>query len=278
MANEEPESLEKRVRNAIFQEAIFRPESAAVIAGTMLLAAASYVFPDAFVIGMLPPLVWLVGGTAVEVALVAVSLTDPEFGRKVAADVLRREYKPERLKDKQLQQRMAEALDYRSRIEANIRKRSNSVLKDELVETATQIDEWLENIYDLAQRIDRYQEDAAILDRDRKRAEVRLKQLQAEYKTTQQSAEKAQMEQTIEGLQQQLQALDALASTINRARLQLENSLTHLGTIYSQTMLVDAKDIDRARAKRLRQEISDEVTELNDLLVSMDDVYSAEAF
>lgn len=278
MANETRASLEKRVRNAIFQEAIFRSESAVIIAATMLLSAASIVFPDALIIGTVPAVVWLLGGTAVEAALVASSLTDPEFKRQVVAKLLRREYRPERLKDKQLQQRITEALDYRSRIEAGINRRTDTVLRDELIETATQIDEWLENIYDLAQRIDRYQEDAAILERDRGRAEARLKQLQAEKAVTRDKAVIEQLDATIAGLQQQLQSLNNLDSTIKRARLQLENSLTHLGTIYSQTMLVDAKDIDRARARRLRQEIADEVTELNDILVSMDDVYSTEAF
>jgi hypothetical protein len=41
-------------------------------------------------------------------------------------------------------------------------------------------------------------------------------------------------------------------------------------------MLVDAKDIDSGRARRLRQEIAGEVTELNDILLAMDEVYTAE--
>lgn len=278
MTNDTRASLEKRVRNALFQEAIFRPESAVVIAATILLTAASAVFSDAAIIGLLPPLVWLLGGTAVEAALVASSLTDPKFKRQVAAKVLRHDYKPERLKDKYLQQRMAEALDYRARIQEGINKRTDTVLRDELTETLGQIDDWLENIYDLALRIDNYQNDAAVLERDRKRAEERLRQLQREKEGTRDTAVKQQLEETIEGLHSQLRTLDTLDNTIKRARLQLENSLTHLGTIYSQTMLFEAKDIDRARARRLRQEIADEVTELNDILVTMDDVYSAEAF
>ena len=51
---------------------------------------------------------------------------------------------------------------------------------------------------------------------------------------------------------------------------------SNLGTIYSQTMLVDVKDIDSGRAKRLRQEISEEVNELQDLILAMDEVYAAQ--
>ncbi len=66
--------------------------------------------------------------------------------------------------------------------------------------------------------------------------------------------------------ERQLATLEKLEDTIQRAELQLENSYTFLATIYSQTMLVDAKDIDSGRSRRLRQEISDEVDELQDML------------
>jgi hypothetical protein len=62
---------------------------------------------------------------------------------------------------------------------------------------------------------------------------------------------------------------------MERAQLQLETTLSSLGTIYSQTMLVGAKDIDSGRAKRLRQEISEEVQELDHILVAMDEVYAS---
>ena len=75
-------------------------------------------------------------------------------------------------------------------------------------------------------------------------------------------------------LQKQVETINSLDQTMNRAELQLEHTLSALGTIYSQTMLVDAKDIDRARAQRLQQEIAEEVTDLSDVLTAMDEVYS----
>ena len=62
---------------------------------------------------------------------------------------------------------------------------------------------------------------------------------------------------------------------MQRAELQLETTMTALGTIYSQTMLVGAKDIDSGRAKRLRQDIDSEVSELDDVLLAMDEVYAS---
>lgn len=269
------EALEERIQSAIWQESVMRWESAVVLALTAMLTTFSAVGVP--VLEFVPFWGWLLGGLVAEAGLVYSSVRDPEFGRRVVAKMLQNEFKPERLRDKRLQQQMNEALDYRSRIEKGIRERSDSVLKDELTETAGQIDDWLENIYDLAKRIDRYQEEREILHRDRVRAESRMKQLRADYDRAQTPAIKDQIQTTLTSIERQLQTLQTLESTIQRARLQLENSLTHLGTIYSQTMLVDAKDIDRGSARRLRHEIAEEVTELNDLLLSMDEVYTAES-
>lgn len=228
-------------------------------------------------IEFIPGWAWLLGGAVAEAGLVYSSLTDPEFGRKVVAQLLQSTFRPERLHDQKLQRQVNQALDYRSRIEKAIRERRDSILKDELSETASQIDEWLESIYDLAQRIDRYQQEQRVLSRDRERAEARIQDLKRELAAEDNPVVKKQIEVTLESKQRQLDTLDTLDNTIQRAELQLENTLTHLGTIYSQTMLVDAKDIDSGRARRLRHEIAEEVDELNDVLLAMDDVYSAES-
>ena len=268
-------ALEERVQKAIWQESFFRWESAVLLGLTGLLTTLSALGTP--LVEFVPYWGWLLGGALAEAGLVYSSVLDPAFGQQVVAKLLQHEFKPERLKDKNLQRRINEALDYRSRIEKGIRERSDSVLKDELAQTASQIDDWLENIYDLARRIDRYQQEREILHRDRVRAQSRVTQLEADFARAKNSGVKEQIQTTLNSLQRQLQTLEALEGTIQRARLQLENSLTHLGTIYSQTMLVDAKDIDKGSARRLRHEIAEEVTELNDLLLSMDEVYAADA-
>ncbi len=273
MANKSREALEKRVQKAILQESFLRWESAVVIAITLLLAVFG---PTLNSLDFIPVWAWLLGGLGAEGMLVYSSLTDPEFGRKVVASLLQHEFKPESLRDKNLQIQINRALDYRSRINQAIRSQDDSMLRDELSQAAGQIDEWLENIYDLARRIDRYQKDRELLKRDYDRAKKRSAELANDLKRESDTAVKAQIQDTLNGIQQQLTTLETLENTIQRADLQLENTLTHLGTIYSQTMLVDAKDIDSGRARRLRQEIVEEVTELNDVLLAMDDVQAAD--
>lgn len=273
MANKEKETLQQKAQKAILTESFFRWESAVVISLALLLAVSS----SMGFIDILPAWAWLLGGLGAEAALVYSSLTDPEFSRKVVAKLLHDDFHPERLHDKELQRQINQALDYRSRIDKAIRERDDIMLKDELAETAVHIDDWLENIYDLAQRIDRYRAEKAVLQRDQQRAGKRMAELEKRLTQERDTAVKDQIQITLNGLRRQLTTIEKLENTIQRAKLQLENSLTALGTIYSQTMLVDAKDIDSGRAKRLRQDISEEVTELNDVLLAMDEVYAADS-
>ena len=51
-----------------------------------------------------------------------------------------------------------------------------------------------------------------------------------------------------------------------------------MGTIYSQLLLVGVKDIDSGRAQRLREDITEQVKQLQDVVSSMDEVYRARAY
>jgi chromosome segregation ATPase len=272
MASQARESLEKRAQKAMLQHAFFRWESAAVIALTLLLTVFG---PD--VASFVPAWAWLLGGLVAEAGLVYSSFSDPETGRRVVAEMLRSEFEPERLRDRKLQDQVAQALDYRSRITTAIRERRDTVLRDNLSETAGQIDEWLENIYSLAQRLDRFQQEREVLQRDQARATERIHQLEKRLVSEADPVVKQEIGDNVEGLRRQIETIVTLENTMQRAELRLENTLSSLGTIYSQTMLVGAKDIDSGRARRLREDITDEVQELDNVLSAMDEVHAGSA-
>lgn len=274
MPNEKREELEKRVQRAYVEHAFFRWESAVIISLSVILAVLSAL---QFGVDFLPAWAWLLAGLLIEAGLVASSLTDKQLYQKIMAEALRREFDPKTIEDKGLRSQFLEAVNYRSRIEAALQEQPDNMLKEELLQAATQIDDWLEHIYNLAHKISRYRQRQQGIARDKQRAQQRMHALQQEMVLENDEAVKKQMEITLQGLQQQLDTLEGVENTMQRAELQIENSLAHLGTIYSQALLVDAKDIDSSRAQRLRQEISDEVTELNEVLLAMDEVYSASA-
>lgn len=261
--------LEKRVQKALFQHAFLRWESAAVIALTLLLTAFGGSLP-----GEIPGWIWLLGGMISEAALVYVSLRDPKTAQKVVSDMFRDDFQPQRLKNKELQTQIQKGLDYRTRIAAAIQSQSDNMIKNNLQETAQAIDEWLQNLYNLALRLDRYEEQSKILNQDRQNALKRIAELQGRRNQETDEALQQQIEITLNGLQNQVETINTLENSMKRARLQIEHTLSALGTIYSQAMLVDAKDIDTGRAKRLQHEIAEEVTQLTDILSAMDEVYA----
>jgi hypothetical protein len=186
--------------------------------------------------------------------------------------MLHDEFNPQRIKSKDLRRWVDRALDYRGRIETNIRETRDGLLKDHLLDVADEIEHWIRNVYQIAGRLDRYRGDPVIL-QDRKSVPARVANLEQALAQERDPAVRAQIEQTLENKRTQMEHLQRLDSAMQRAQLQLESTLSSLGTVYSQTLLVGAKDVDSGRAKRLRQDIADQVVGLEDILTTMDEVY-----
>lgn len=266
------EELEDKAKRAILEKAIYRWENAAVISLTLLLS----VFDGLFnVIPFIPWWGWSIGGIAGTAALFYSSLTDPQTAATAVAEMLRDDFRPERLRDKALQRKINEALSYHARLEQTIQERGeDSMVGDELRQVLDRMDEWIEEVYGLAQRIDRYRQENAMFNQNRQRATTRLSELQQRLKMEGSPAVRQELENNVEALQYQLKTLNAIEDTMQRAELMLDNKLTAMGTIYLQSTLAGVKDIDSGRAKRLQQEIADEVQEMDDILVTMDEVYA----
>lgn len=274
MANETRNTLEERAQRAILQYAFFRPESALILAATLILTVLSSL--DVSIVSQIPWFAWLLGGLVAEAAVVYSSFTDTEAHKRIVAAMLEDEFEPERLQSKDLQEQVRDAFKYRSLITAALRERRESVLKDHLAETAVQLDDWLEEVYGLAQRLDRYRRERSLHRQNWERGQQRMAELRQLLQREDNPALRQDIEYNIKSLQRQLDTIEELENAMERARLRLENTLTAMSTIYTQTMLVGAKDIDSGRARRLRDDIAEEVNELADVLVSMDEVYSDE--
>jgi hypothetical protein len=82
------------------------------------------------------------------------------------------------------------------------------------------------------------------------------------------------METTLGSKQQLADNLQELENRMERADLQLDHSLASLGTVYSQILLIGSKDVDSDRAERVRGDIRDEVSSLQDVVESLNEVYS----
>lgn len=265
------EELESRARRAIFQNALFRWETAALISLTMLLTSLDAGFD---MIPFVPWWAWLLGGLAATGGFLWSAVTDPNTAGKAVADMLLEKFNPGALEDEELQGKVQEALHYHRQLIRAIEERGDSLIGDELRQTAVMMDEWIEEIYTLAKRIDTYQRQEKLLGNRFERAKYQLQQLRIQLDHEDNPRVQQDIEANIESLEYQIKTLGQIDDTMQRARLMLSNKLTSMETIYLQSVLAGAKEIDSGKAKRLKHEISEEVQEMDDILVALDEVYA----
>lgn len=259
--------LQKRAEGAILQYALFRWESAAVIAVTILLFFfVRRPFP------WWPPFGWPLLGALALLLIVYSSLTDAETNARVMLSLMQEQFDPRAIRSKELRERVANALEYQRRIEMQIRKERPGVMRDRLEETAGQITNWIANIYQLALRLDAYEADD-LLRRERDLLPREIKEAQQDRAAARDPGVQKQLDGLLEGKLRHWQTMQALDARMKQAELQMEQSLTALATIYSQIQLVDAQAVDSGRAERIQADILEQVARLNDLVASINEVY-----
>ncbi len=265
------EKLQQRAMRAVWEDAVFRWESAATIALTMLLA---------FFLPSLPaPLAgwqwwyWLIAGGIAEAALILAHVTDPHSAAQAVARLFRQEYDPKEIQSREARRRVQRALEYREGIEALVDEQPEGALRVSLQETLYEVDDWIAQIYRLARQMDSIGVNS-LLDRDRLNVPRELNALRRRLEREESPSVRQELEDAIRFKEQQIANLNAVLDNRKRADLQLDNTLAALGTVYAQMQVLDSKDMDSARARRLRDEIHDEVAGLQDTIEAMDEVHS----
>ncbi len=268
MTSEQPATdLHARVQRAMLTNAIFDWRGGIVIALSILLG---FFFPEPF--AGFQWWYWLIGGAVAWIALTVSILTDPGTGARVAAELLQQKYEPTQLRNGDVRDKLIKAFEYRGRIANSIAQSKPGVLRDHLQETANQIDDWIGNLFSVAKRLDAFENDRTIQN-DLRSVPQAVQSTQARLRGANDPALRSQIEATLQTQQAQLNSLQTLQSTIERGKLQMDATLSSMGTIYSQLLLMDAKDIDSGRAQRLHDDISEQVQSLHEVVAAMDEVY-----
>ncbi len=259
--------LQTEAQSAILQYALFRWESGVIVALTIVLF---FLLRRPFF--WWPPFGWPLLGLVALVLLVYSSLNDAETNARVLLDLFQEQFDPRQIRDKELRKDVELALAYQRRIETEVHKQREGLIRDRLEETANQITEWLSNIYQLAGRVDSYRADD-LLAQERAALPKELERLTAQRKFESNATLQAQLDEVITGKGKHWQALRELDARMQQAALQLEQSLTALATVYSQVQLIDAQSVNSGNAERLQDDIREQVERLNDLVSSINEVY-----
>lgn len=270
------DKLERRARQAIFWHTLFRWESATIIALTLIissfLALATLISVGSF------PLLWalvaLGVGLLLETIIFVSSITDKEENARVVAAMLRDQYKPGRLRSAQLRAQLNKALEYQGLIASTVQRTKEGVLRDRLARAIEPVDDWIEAIYRLAARLDAYERNQ-VIKRDLRTVPAAIEQFKRQLAQEDDPAVQATLRNTIADKQRQWQHLSELQNTMEKAQYQMESTLAALGTVYAQLQAIDLRGAEKGHAERLRQDIDEQVAQLQDLSEAMDEVYAA---
>jgi hypothetical protein len=259
--------LQKQAQGAVLQYAIFRWETALILALALIL---TFVLPKPF--PWWPRLGWPLLGFVAIIILVYSSLTDADANSKVLLRLFQEQFDPKQIQDRQLRGQMESALEYQRRIEDQVRRQPAGLIRDRLDDTASQITEWVSNIYGLSLRLDVYRRDD-LLARERNALPKEISTLTAQRKLEANPSLQSELDEVIASKGKHWASLRELDERMQQGALQLEQSLTALATVYSQIQLIDAQSVGSGRAERLQADIREQIDRLNDLASTINDVY-----
>ncbi len=261
------EQMRERAWNAILSNAFFSIESAVIIAVSILLFGLGYAPFDAW-----QSWYWLVFGVLAEALYLGVTVSDPQAAQRAVNQMLTDRFDPSDIRNPIARDRLKRALEYRRLIDEAARGHS-SAMRRHIEATSSEVNNWIEQIYMLARRMDTFEENA-IIGRDRRMVPLDLQNLRRRLEKEEDSGVRAELEEAIQTKETQLANLRSLENNIKRADIQLDHTLSALGTVYTQVQLIDTRDADSGHARRLQDEIREEVLSLQDTISAIDEVQS----
>jgi len=261
-----PSRLPDRARSLIWQNALYRWENAVVVAGAILLSAFGPLGQP------LNLIVWPILGVVGVGAVMYSSLTNPRTNSELLLRIFQAQFDLKAIKAPDLNKAVTLALEYQRRIEAQVRQQHDSPLWSQPEDAANQMEEWITNVYRLALRLDAYERDT-LNKQQLARVPQELEVLKTKRQRETNPTFQAELDQLLNSKQRQLDALQALDTRMQKARYQLEQSLAALGTVDSQVQLIDSHDRDGGKQERIRENVTEEVARLGDLVTSINEVY-----
>jgi len=268
------DELERKATRAILTRSIYRWESAVIIATTLSLSLLTLAGAIPALFGVWQWWFWLILGGLGEVALVWSSVRDPEFRARAVAEMFREKFDARQVRSDKLRQRVERALEYRERIDETINQAREGIMREHLTDVSRGMTQWLQNVFRLARRLDAYEHDR-VIHQDRQTVDPAIESLKKRLAVEDDDTVQRQISQAIAQRQIQRDNLHKLQNVMERAEFQLESTITAMGTVYSQVMILDSREVASGRAQRLQEEIDDQVQTLQDVVQTMDEVYRA---
>lgn len=162
---------------------------------------------------------------------------------------------------------LEQARDYQEKIDKALDTGSDAAhtrqLRDRVDELVTAIEDLVDRVGDLRHN--------NVIRRDFQKVPQSIKELEGRLAAEPDEAIRAQLERLLANRRQQLESLESLHNTIKRAEIQLESTVSQLGTIYSH-LLTGQSTSQVADYSRLSDDIDEEAHLLQDQLEALREV------
>ena len=259
----------RQVFGTLLMNAVLRWESFITLLLTLVLFIG---VGDFSLLGLtMPASVWLILGGAAESALILSMLTDPEEAQAALAKEFESKYDLSYVSNSKSREHLRTAMEYRRNM-LKLLKRHKGGMRVELHDTLNQVNNWIAAMYDLAIHIDSF-EGNELVKRDLRTVPNQIEKVKARIERESDDRVREDLERQLRNLEQQKANLDQTQNSIKRAEIQLETTLSSLGTVYAQMSLLGTRSsVDSGKQQRMRLEIQDEVMSLQDTIEAMEEV------
>ena len=164
------------------------------------------------------------------------------------------------------------AVSYRRKIQSLIKMRRPGPIAERMTGVLAKLKSWEERVGQLADRLTLYEKDD-LIQRDVRETPMHIERLSRQLALEAEPEMQLQVRRTLAAYEEQQRQLGLLARVMKRTRLNLDDTLAAMGTVYSQLQVLNAMDIDGPTATRIAGDVDREIERLNDLLAAMSDVY-----
>lgn len=170
----------------------------------------------------------------------------------------------------ELQSYLDQAAAYRQKIDQVIAGAATQAERLRLEQLAAQIEAWTETVAKLVERLNSLHQDE-LIQRDLRQVPQAIAGLEKKLAAESDPALKVQLQRTLANRRKQLDALTQLQNSMVQAEMQIESTVSMLGTIYSQ-ILTGQSTSDVADYQELSTEVDEEVRVLQDHLEALREV------
>lgn len=222
---------------------------------------------------------WLLFGAVLQLSLFYSAFRNPKSLSKIQTQAFKRELDPEKIRNLVSREQFVEALNYHDNmLDVVASLNVSGAMRATLTSTLADISDWVRYMHDLALKIDNFEAND-LIKQDLLRIPSHIREVEDQLATEEDETLRRDLEARRERLQLQHVNLIETERTARRAKISLQNTRVSLATIYAQiARLGTLKSIDGSRANRLREDIRDEVGKLGDVLLTMDELHSAESY